>query len=205
MKKYVVVFAFVMAAALFSTQSSAQDNPVLAGFKAGTSLSNYRLGGDMKGFKSKMNIGGSVGGFIKYDISTNFALQSGIDVYYKISELESREDKSSDKLKSWGVEVPLYGIMQFESGDGKVFIGAGPYIGYGINSKSNRVNLFRKNNETGKAMNRLDYGVGGIIGYDFTQNWQINASYQFGLADLHKGMGGSMKSHGAALGIVYKF
>ena len=51
MKKYVVAFVFVMAAAMFSTQLSAQDNPVSVGFKAGTSLSNYRLGGDMKGFK----------------------------------------------------------------------------------------------------------------------------------------------------------
>ena len=54
-------------------------------------------------------------------------------------------------------------------------------------------------------MNRFDYGVGGIIGYDFNKNWQINASYQFGLADLHKAGGGSMKSHGAAIGVVYKF
>jgi hypothetical protein len=206
MKKYVVTFVFVMAVAMFSTQLSAQDNPVSVVFKAGSSLSNYRLGGDMKGFKSKMNFGGAVGGFIKYDISTNFALQSGIDVYYKTSELESQADKSSDKLKSWGVEIPLYGIVQVELGSGKAFIGAGPYLGYGISAKSDGANLFKKNSETGKAaMNRLDYGVGGIIGYDFNKNWQINASYQFGLADLHKGKGGSMKSHGAAIGIAYKF
>jgi hypothetical protein len=206
MKKYVVTFVFVMAAAIFSNQLSAQDNSVSVGFKAGTSLSNYRLGGDMKGFKCKMNFGGSVGGIIKYDISSNFALQSGIDAYYKTSDLESKADKSSDKLKSWGVEIPLYGIVQVELGSGKAFIGAGPYLSYGISAKSDGANLFKKNSETGKAaMNRLDYGVRGIIGYDFNKNWQINASYQFGLADLHKSKGGSMKSHGAAIGIAYKF
>jgi hypothetical protein len=206
MKKYVVSSVFVMAAAMFSTQLSAQDNPVSVGFKAGTSLSDYRLGGDMKGFKSKMNLGGSVGGFIKYDISTNFALQSDIDVYYRTSELESKADKSSDKLKSWGVEIPLYGIFQVKLGNRKAFIGAGPYAGYSISAKSGGVNLFKKNSETEKAaMSRLDYGVGGIIGYDFNKNWHINASCQFGLADLHKGKGGSMKSHSAAIGIAYKF
>ncbi|OFX54824.1 MAG: hypothetical protein A2W86_08575 [Bacteroidetes bacterium GWD2_45_23] len=195
-----------MTVAMFSTQLSAQDNPVSIGIKAGTSLSNYRLGDDMKGFKSKMNIGGSVGGFIKYDISTNFALQSGIDVYYKTSELESKADKSSDKLKSLGVEIPIYGVFQVKAGNGNFFIGAGPYIGYGISTKSDGVNLFKKSSEAGMAaMNRWDYGVGGIIGYDFAKNWQINASYQFGLADLHKSKGGSMKSHGAAIGIAYKF
>lgn len=205
MKKNVLTFVFAMAALIFSTQLSAQDNPVSAGFKASTGLSNYRLGGDMKSFTSKMSIGGSVGGFVKYDLSSNFALQSGIDLYYNTSKLDVKSDKSSNKLKSFGVEIPLYGIVQGELGSGKAFIGAGPYVGYGISTKLDGVNVFKKNNRTGTVMNRFDYGLGGIVGYDFDKNWQINASYKFGLADLHKAKGGSMKSHGAAIGMAYKF
>jgi len=206
MKKNVVTFVFAVVASIFSTQLSAQDKPVSFGIKAGPNLSNYRLGGDMKGLKSKMNIGGSLGGFVKYDLSTNFALQSGIDVYYKISSIEPKAGQSSAKFKSFGVEIPLYGIIQGAVGSGKAFIGAGPYIGYGIIAKSAGVNLFKKNSEIGAAaLNRLDYGIGGIIGYDFDKNLQINASYQFGLADLHKANGGSMKSQGVAIGIAYKF
>lgn len=206
MKKNVLTFIFALGALISSSQLSAQDNPVSVGFKAGTSLSNYRLKGNMKGFDSKMSIGGSVGGFVRYDLSQNFALQSGIDVYYRTSKLESTIDRTSDKIKSFGVEVPIYGIVQGELGSGKAFIGAGPYVGYGISTKSNGVNLFKNISEARKpAMNRFDYGVGGIIGYDFDKNWQINASYQLGLADLHKGKGGSMKSHGASIGLAYKF
>lgn len=205
MKKKLVTFLVAVGALIFSTQLSAQEKPLSFGIKAGTNLSNYRLGGDMKNFKSKMNIGGSIGGFIKYGLSTNFAFQSGIDVSYKTSDLESKTNGSSDKFKSFAVEIPLYGILQGELGNGKAFIGAGPYVGYGISAKSDGVNMFKKNSETGAAMNRLDYGVGGIIGYDFAKNWQINASYQFGLADLHKAEDSSMKSHGAAIGIAYKF
>jgi len=65
--------------------------------------------------------------------------------------------------------------------------------------------MFKKSNETRIAMSRFDYGVGGIIGYDFDKNWQINANYQLGLADLDKAKGSAMKSNGAAFGIVYKF
>lgn len=206
MKKNVLTFIFAVGALIFSSQLSAQDNPVSVGFKAGTSLSNYRLKSNMKGFDSKMNIGGSVGGFIKYDVSQNFALQSGIDVYYRTSKLEPATDGTSNKIKSFGVEVPVYGILQGELGSGKAFIGAGPYVGYGISTKTNGVNLFKNNSEVGKSnMSRFNYGVGAIIGYDFDKNWQINASYQFGLADLHKGKGGSMKSHGASIGLAYKF
>ncbi|MEH6304295.1 porin family protein [Olivibacter sp. CPCC 100613] len=207
MKKNVVTLvAFVMGAFILSTRLLAQDKPLSFGIKAGPNLSNHRLGGNMKGFKSKMNIGGSVGGFVKYDLGANFALQSGIDVHYKISNLEAKTDQSSAKFKSFGVEIPLYGILQGALGSGKAFIGAGPYVGYGITAKYNGTNLFKKNAETGgAALNRFDYGVGGIIGYDFDKNFQINASYQFGLADLHKAQGGSMKSQGAAIGFVYKF
>ena len=205
MKKNAVTFLLAVGAIIFTTQLSAQDQPVSFGIKAGTNLSNYRLGGDMKGLKSKMSIGGSFGAFVKYDLSDNFALQTGIDAYYKTSTLESTTDKSSDKFKSFGVEIPVYGIVQGALGSGKAFIGAGPFVGYGIRSKSDGVNMFKKNNETGIAMSRFDYGVGGIIGYDFDKNWQINANYQLGLADLNKAKGNAMKSHGAAIGIVYKF
>jgi hypothetical protein len=203
MKKNVLVFAFAVVTLIFSTQLSAQDLSV--GFKAGAGLSNYRLGGEMKNLKSKMNIGGSAGGFVKYDLSPNFALQSGIDVYYNTSKLESTTDKSLEKFKSFGIEVPLYGIVQGELGSGKAFIGAGPYVGYGISTKLDGLSLFKKNNGTGTVMNRFDYGLAGIVGYDFEKNWQINANYKFGLADLHNGGGGSMKSHGASIGIAYKF
>src|SRR5690606_33535976 len=96
---------------------------------------NYRLGGAMKSSKSKMNIGGNLGGFIKYDLSPNFALQSGIDVYYNTSKLESKTAGGSTKFKSLGLEIPLYGILQGEIGTGKAFIGAGAYAGYGISAK----------------------------------------------------------------------
>ncbi|OJW36848.1 MAG: hypothetical protein BGO54_07030 [Sphingobacteriales bacterium 46-32] len=205
MKKNMLTFVFAVGTLIFSTQLSAQETPLSVGFKAGAGLSNYRLGGDMKSLKSKMSFGGSAGGFIKYDLSPNFAVQSGIDVYYTTSKLESLTDKSSDKLKSFGVEIPLYGIVQGELGSGKAFIGAGPYAGYGISTKLDGVNLYKKNNGTGTTMNRFDYGVGGVVGYDFDKNWQINASYKFGLADLHKGKGGSMKNQGASIGIAYKF
>jgi len=205
MKKNLLTFAFALSTFILSNQLLAQDNPLSAGFKAGASLSNYRLGGAMKSSKSKMNIGGNLGGFIKYDLSPNFALQSGIDVYYNTSKLESKTAGGSTKFKSLGLEIPLYGILQGEIGTGKAFIGAGAYAGYGISAKLDGVNLFKKNNTLGTTMNRFDYGLTGIIGYDFNKNWQINASYKYGLADLHKGNGGSMKNQSASIGIAYKF
>ena len=47
MKKNVVILAVAVFTVIFSTQLSAQDQPVSVGIKAGTNLSNYRLGGGM--------------------------------------------------------------------------------------------------------------------------------------------------------------
>jgi hypothetical protein len=37
------------------------------------------------------------------------------------------------------------------------------------------------------------------------KNWQINASYKFGLDDLRKAKGGSLKNQDASIGMAYKF
>lgn len=203
MKKNVVTFIFAAGAFFFSPKMSAQEQSLSFGLRAGTSLSNYRLGGDMKSFKYKMGIGGSVGGFVKYDLNSKFALQSGIDLYYKSSKPESNIG-AADKLKTFGIEIPVYGVFRKDLRKGKAFIGAGPYLGYGLSAKFDGVNLYSKSNEAGPAMKRFDYGIGAIIGYDFSEDWQINAGYQLGLSDLNKGSGGSMKSQGLSLRVVYK-
>jgi len=84
MKKNIVTFLIAVGALVFTTHLSAQDQPLSFGIKAATNLSIYRLGGDMEGFKSKMSIGGSFGAFVKYDLSNNFALQSGIDATIRL-------------------------------------------------------------------------------------------------------------------------
>jgi hypothetical protein len=206
MTKNVVAFVVAVGTLFFSTQLSAQDSPISVGFQAGTNLSSYRLDGAMTSSKSKMGIGGSVGGFFKYDLSQNFALRSGIDVHYRNFETEALTNYPAGKFKSFGIEVPLYGVVQGAIGSGKVFIGAGPYVGYGLGAKSNGVNLFKSSRETGTAaMNRFDYGAGGIIGYDFARNWQINASYRYGMADLLKSKEADMNSQSASIGIAYMF
>ncbi|MDQ0967695.1 opacity protein-like surface antigen [Flavobacterium sp. W4I14] len=204
MKKNVLAFVCALGAMIFTTELSAQEKPVSVRFKAGAGLLNYRLGGDMKGFKSKMGIGGTAGATVKYEVSSNFALQSGLDIYYNTSKLEAKNGGSSAKIKTLGLEIPLYAILQEEVGAGKAFIGAGAYLGYGIGAKADGVNLYEKNSGS-LAMNRFDYGLGGIIGYDFDTNWQINAAYRFGLTDLHKAREGSMKNNGVTIGIAYKF
>lgn len=204
MKKNVSAIICALGAMIFTTELSAQEKPVSIGFKGGVGLFNYRLGGDMKGFKSKMGIGGTLGATIKYEVSSNFALQSGLDVYYNTSKLEAKKGGSSAKIKNLGLEIPLYAILQEEVGTGKAFIGAGAYLGYGIGAKADGISLYEKNAGS-LAMNRFDYGIGGIVGYDFDKIWQINAAYRFGLTDLHKARGGSMKNNGATIGIAYKF
>lgn len=46
MKKNALIFILTVGTLIFSSQLSAQHNPVAVGFKAGTSLSNYRLKGN---------------------------------------------------------------------------------------------------------------------------------------------------------------
>ena len=72
-------------------------------------------------------------------------------------------------------------------GKGKGFIGAGPYVGLGLDAKNQpgNINLYKKYVKTDlKAMNRWDFGVGGIIGYEFNKILTISASYQGGFINI---------------------
>lgn len=206
MKKIVTTLAVITALLMISSQLTAQEKALSFGIKGGVNLSNFRLGGDMKNYKSEMNAGGSFGSFIKYDISPYFAIQSGIDTHYRTSDMKSKQDNSTVKFKYLGMEIPVYAIYQMPIGNGKLFVGAGPFVGFGMNAKLDGKKLFKKDNETGKApMNRWDYGIGSIAGFDFGKRWQINASYQFGLIDLYKSKSGSMRSQALNVGIVFKY
>ncbi len=201
MKKQAFAFIFAIGAFVSSTKLSAQESPLTFGIKVETDFSNYKMDNGLKGAKSTKGIGGVAGGVIRYHLNSNFALQSGLDVYYRKSKLV----EGSGKFKSFGVEIPVYGIYQLEMGSGKAFVGVGPYIGYGIHAKQSEINMYKKSNETGKAaMNRFDFGARSIMGYEFSKKWQIHANYQLGLRNLHNG-GGSMKKRGISLGATYKF
>ena len=84
----------------------------------------------------------------------------------------------------------------------------GPYLGLGFDAryKDADVDLYKKVNDEAD-MNRWDFGLGILVGYEFINGIQVNAGYQLGLVDQLDALkdDASMRTQTVSLGIGYRF
>ncbi|MCL2246497.1 MAG: PorT family protein [Lentimicrobiaceae bacterium] len=179
------------------------------GIKANVGFSNFVIR-DMPDCRSNMGFSMLAGGFIKLE-SRCFALQYELLVRYRSSETEDTIMQNKTNYQYWGLELPIYVMGQIHTKAGKIFIGAGPYVSFGIDAKQTpeNVNLYRKKNATGKAvMHRWDFGIGTMLGFEFNNGISLNAGcYQGGVVNVLSAEKGnkSMKNQAVNFGIGYKF
>ena len=195
-KKLVLSLAVILGLGL--SQVNAQ---ISGGVKAGANMSNYFLK-DMGGSKSKMKVGATIGGFAKYEFNDMFAVQGDLLFHYKASEFENKALRTKTDMEYWGMEIPVYGIIQKNFGTGKGYFGAGPYVGLRFSNENDGTDLYDHD-----TMHRFDFGVGCMIGYELGLGLQINAGYQVGLINtLDSGKGDSkMRTQTISLGLAYRF
>jgi len=178
-----------------TTTTSTVNGQVFFGLKVNANVSNFFLKG-MDDVQSTMGIGFSTGAFMKIE-SGYFAIQYELLLQNKSSKLESL---TNIDYKQWALELPLYLMGQIFTGSGKIFIGAGPYVGMGLNATQSPESIV-------PVMHRWDFGVGVIFGYEFGSGISLNCNYQAGLINRlsaeKENM--SMKNQTVSLGIGYKF
>ena len=175
------------------------------GIKANATMSNFFLG-DMGDFRSNMGIGFSTGVFLKIE-SNHFAIQYELLLHYKTSELKGL---TQTDYKQWALELPIYLMGQIHTGSGKILIGGGPFVGFGLDAIQDpgKVDLYKKGQTTDKSiMRRWDFGPGAILGYEFKNGISINSVYQIGLINRLSAEKDimSMKNQTISLGIGYTF
>lgn len=196
MKKTVIGVMLLLG--IGATQVSAQTTSF--GAKAEANISNFILS-DMDGAKSKMNVGATVGGFAKFDITRGFAIQPELLFSYQSSKMEVGNEE--DTFNYWGMEIPVYAMGQWYCNNGSRFYAAvGPYIGVGFSAKYKDadVNLYKDD-----ALQPWDFGAKAQIGYEFANRIQINAGYKIGFINAVDKGDGKMLPQTVSLGIGYRF
>lgn len=157
------------------------------GFKTEVNVSNFILS-DMPDTKSKMNIGGTFGGFVRLEMSKHFAVQEDVVLHYKTSTIE--QSGIENDYQYWGIIVPIYFMGQWKINNvERFYIGLGPCTEYGLNAKymtdGEEIDLYKKDETTNEAsMTRLTMGAATIIGYEFSSGIQVNAGYKLGLTNI---------------------
>jgi len=208
MKKIILSVALVLVLGI--TSINAQD--VSKGIKVEANTSNFILS-DMDNMESNLGFGATIGGFGVIDFTENFALRSELLLNYKNSVMKDKNTKAEIDYQYFGIEIPVYAVGQIALENGKAFVGVGPYIGFGIDARykangADDIKLYEEIGHTGKTnMQRWDVGAGLLLGYEFSNKIQINASYKIGFVDaLDAGKdNATMLNQTVSLGLAYSF
>lgn len=172
------------------------------GVKLNGNLTDMKISKSLGG-SSSFKPGASIGGFTTIQFSKNFALQPELLMNY--TERKLKTDGERVKYKYASVEVPVYALGQFEAGNGKVFVGVGPHIGYGFSVDSRKENL----PDDAPGANKLEschwyMGAGVIAGYELRNGLIFHAGYQRGY-DLRSSKRSNIDTQTISLGIGYRF
>lgn len=173
------------------------------GIKLNGNLTNVKIA-NLQGDDSSFKTGASIGGFTKIEFNENFALQPELLLNYTERKIKSGVEKV--KFKYASVEVPVYAIGQFAAGNGKIFFGAGPHIGYGFSADSDTEKLPDCVDGTNKLELSHWYMGGGVIaGYEFNNGLILNAGYKLGYDISSKKKESGVDTQTFSLGIAYRF
>jgi opacity protein-like surface antigen len=198
MKKMMITVGLMIGVGF--TQLNAQN--LSFGIKGDANLSNFILT-DVPGGESEMKVGVNLGGFMKYDITGNFAIQPELLFNFKTSNTKAAG--ITNNFEYWGMEIPVYAVGQWSVGNGRFYAGLGPYLGVGLSAKYTKGDIDLYDTD---AMQRWDFGGGALIGYDLGNGIQINAGYKIGFINaIHKDIPGDAKMlpQTISLGVGFSF
>lgn len=190
--KKVVIAAF----ALFTFGiASAQD--VRFGVKAGANFAS--LTGDAIADDVKMKAGAHVGGLVEFKFTDKISLQPELLYSMQGAKTTDRFDdglgnieRTKSKVNLSYINVPvmlkIYPVNGF-------FIQAGPQIGFLVGAKSKDETTFTDPGNLTRIestevdikddLKTVDVSFNAGLGYDFTENFFVDARYSFGLTNIY--------------------
>ncbi len=183
MKKIVKLIFVTALIALTATNVSAQEKKFHFGVKAGVNFSTVNL--EKKDYKD--NLGYQAGIALQYDLPSWLSVDSGL-----LFHIKGVEDTEYGRTQGLGyIEVPLnlqFG-PKFYNDNIRVFVQAGPYLGYAISKdikgKETKNSDGSKTRESfdWKNINRFEYGASVGLGVKLFA-FQISADYNWNFGSV---------------------
>ncbi|QNL48482.1 PorT family protein [Olivibacter sp. SDN3] len=184
-----------LIAVLLTSSATFAQQEMGFGLKAGVNFPKYNFssnGENISSTGSTTNF--HVTAFLDAPIATDwFYIQPGVSLQGKGAKLSENQLGNYTQNTMW-IEVPVNFVAKFPTADaGSFFLGAGPYIAFGISGK----NKWESNNggsvetdipdfEFGGdgALKSTDFGLNFIGGFEFRNGLMIHGGYGLGLTNL---------------------
>lgn len=207
------------------------------GIKGGGNLSAMLLKDETGYTRVKLRPGFHLGGTADLALSDKFSFQPSLLLTSKGFMMDesagAQYTYGVDKMKftSYYIELPVNFIFKPRAGNGKMLLGAGPYVAYGLggrwkaeangmsvtgklkflNDYSDIDTSFGGNSRTVPYTKPFDFGANILIGYEFHKNLYFHLNGQLGLIDIDPSYSGisdetsSLKTVQGGLSIGYRF
>jgi hypothetical protein len=210
-----------LSTTVFALGAKAQDK-VTYGVRAGVNFTN--LNGKIGGtdIDTKIKPGFNIGVNAEIPIAPDFYVQPGVLFTTK----GAKEKQGDAKINVSYVEVPINLLYKPTLGNGKLLLGFGPYIGFGIGGKikggGSDIDIKFKNDlSTQEALDQsngkvwyqkgLDFGGNLLAGYELSSKISVQLNAQLGMSNLYPKVGGNkpdntkLKNTGFGVSVGYRF
>jgi len=216
MKSKVLLFA--LAATTLSLTSKAQ---VSFGIRAGLNLQNIN-GKDISGkdLDTKLKTGFNIGVNAEMAVAPGFYLQPGVLFSTKGTKVDGGTSDDTKVNVSY-IEVPVNFIFKPALGPGKLLLGAGPYVAFGVGGKlksgSDDADIKFKSDITTAEygadfyLKRLDVGGNLLVGYELAKKLSFQLNAQLGMSKINPNIKDysadktSLKNTGFGISVGYRF
>jgi hypothetical protein len=164
---------------------------------------------------NKLKTGFDLGVNIEAPLAQDFYIQPGLLFASKGGKSTIDNGEKATYRLSY-LEVPVNFIYKPEVGTGKLLLGAGPYLGFGLGGKvksSSGAEADIKFKSTagndpsvGLYYKPVDFGANLLVGYEFTRHVSVQLNAQLGLTNNSPYKdGSSYKNTGFGLSLGYRF
>ena len=195
---------FVIAALLTSfTATSIAQSPASFGLRAGVNFQNLNgknfTGGNLN---NKLKVGFNVGVTADVPVAApEYFVQTGLLFTTKGAKVEPGTGPAN-KVNLNYLEVPITFLYKPVVGEGRLLLGVGPYLGFGIGGSADYGDIDFKND-----LKRFDAGGNVLFGYQFTPNVSAQLNAQLGLLNIQKHTTGdeTLKNTGFGVSLGYHF
>jgi opacity protein-like surface antigen len=174
------------------------------GIKLGGTLSNLSMKAEGKSENSDPKIGIQAGGILEYSFSPSFSLQP--ELLYVNNGGKFENDLS---FNMHNLQLPVNVKYKMGTDKLKFYVTAGPYLGYIVAARlkvgSVSVNAFDESVNNEMKLKHFDFGLGAGLGIEIAERYIVGAGYKYGLANLTKAEGVTVKTGTFNLSVGYLF
>jgi hypothetical protein len=222
MKKRIIAFSILSLGLFLQTkaqQKNTEEQSITLGVRAGINFQNIN-GKDNAGNKleNKLKPGFHAGVNAEIPIATDFFVQPGV-----LFSTKGAKDKDNSDFKQniSYIEIPVNLLYKPVLGTGKLILGFGPYIAFGVGGKFTDGNTdfkttFKKSITLAEALSnksylkRTDAGANLLFGYELSNNLSVQLNAQLGLVKINPEIEGvttdkaSLKNTGFGVSVGYR-